>query len=473
MRSLTLFERIPGPNGRLRRRSFLTAGALGAAGIALADLLRAESTAERSSPRKAIINVHLDGGPSQLESIDPKPSAPVEIRGELSAISTTIPGVQLSEVMPRTAALLDRFALIRSLVGSAGAHNGFQCQSGFAERDMQAIGGRPAVGAVVSRLLGKPSDVAPPFIDLMQGRPLVRNSARSGYLGPAFQPFRPDISQLFERQLEAGMVSELARRGASHQTSLALNPALDADRLRSRDLLRASLDTLRRDVDGSGMMEALDQFSQQAASILLSGTLQHALEIDREDPAVLRRYLPEGTANVEDKFYTSEGPRAALKFLLARRLVEAGARCVSISISDFDTHSQNFPRMRQLMPIVDHGLCALVEDLASRGTLDEVTIVAWGEFGRTPRIDGKTGGRHHWPQVSPVILAGGGLRTGQVIGATDRDAGAAKSRPVTYKDIIATLYHTLGIDPRRTTLPDPQGRPLYLLDDGQPVAELV
>jgi uncharacterized protein (DUF1501 family) len=173
------------------------------------------------------------------------------------------------------------------------------------------------------------------------------------------------------------------------------------------------------------------------------------------------------------QFTTAEGIEAPRKFLLARRLIEAGVRCVSVSISDFDTHSSNFPRMRALLPIVDHGLHALVTDLEERGMLDDVSIVVWGEFGRTPRIDPKTGGRHHWPRVGPAILAGGGMRTGQVIGSTDRTAGSAVSRPVHYKDVFATLFNRLGIDARNTTIIDPQGRPQYLLDEGEPMVEVI
>jgi uncharacterized protein (DUF1501 family) len=196
------------------------------------------------------------------------------------------------------------------------------------------------------------------------------------------------------------------------------------------------------------------------------------MDLTKEDARVLERYTPAADPDAF-QFYTSEGPDSVKKFLLARRLVEAGVRAVSISISDFDTHSKNFPRMRQLLPLVDHGLHALVTDLEERGLLDDVSIVVWGEFGRTPRVDPQTGGRHHWPQVGPALLAGGGMRTGQVLGATDRTASTAVSRPIHYKDIFATLYHNLGIDARRTTLPDPQGRPQYLLDAGEPIRELV
>ncbi|WP_299468953.1 DUF1501 domain-containing protein [uncultured Gimesia sp.] len=453
------------------RRSFIQAGALGLVGFTLADLLRAEAQSGIGSSTKAIINVHLDGGPPHLDMIDLKPEAPVEIRGEFQPIASKVSGIQICELLPRMAAQADQFAFVRSLVGSAGAHDAFQTQSGFSKKDMISVGGRPALGSVIARLDGTPADLAPSFVDIMQGRGLVRNSARPGFLGPAYQPFRPDISDLFERQLEKGMQGELKRLGAEHQVSLKLNPALSLERLENRTTLLSELDTIRRKVDASGMMDAMDRFSQQAVSILTSGRLADAMDLTQEDPATLARYTPAARTD-SSRFYTSEGPDAVKKFLLARRLVEAGVRCVSLSISDFDTHSSNFSRLRQLLPIVDHGLTALVTDLEARGMLDDVTIVAWGEFGRTPRINSKNGGRDHWPRVGPAILAGGGLQTGQVIGKTDRTASAVIQRPVHYKDIFATLYHNLGIDPHAVTINDPHGRPQYLLDAGKRLTEL-
>ena len=369
------------------------------------------------------------------------------------------------------AANANQFAFVRSLVGSAGVHDAFQCQSGFRKKDMLSVGGRPALGSVLSKLKGSPQDRAPSFVDIMQGRGLVRNSARPGFLGPAHQPFRPDISELFQRELEKGMQGELKRLGTDHQVSLKLNPSLSIQRLENRTTLLSELDSIRRQVDASGMMDAMDRFSQQAVSILTSGRMADAMDFSKEDPASLARYTP-SSRKADPRFYTTEGPDAVKKFLLARRLIEAGVRCVSISISDFDTHSSNFDRLRQILPIVDHGLTTLVTDLEERGMLDDVTIVAWGEFGRTPRINSKKGGRDHWPRVGPAILAGGGMRTGQVIGKTDRTASAVIQRPVDYKDVFATLYHNLGIDPHAVTLIDPRGRPQYLLDEGQRLTEL-
>lgn len=456
----------------ITRRSFLNAGSAGIAGVTLAGLLQAESLAGTGSSNKAVINVHLDGGPPQMDMIDLKPEAPSEIRGEFAPIPTRLPGFQICELMPRLAGIADRFAFIRSLVGSAGAHDGFQTQSGYRKSDLLPLGGRPAMGCVLSRLLANSADVTPAFVDLMQGRPLVRNSARPGFLGPSYAPFRPDLSKVFERPLEAGMKGELARLGTDHAVSLKLNPSLSLDRLQTRTQLLGGLDRIRRQADSTGMMDAMDQFTQQAFGILTSGRFADAMDLSKVDAKTLERYTPHQAPGTF-MFTTAEGPMSVRKFLLARRLIEAGVRCVSLSISDFDTHSKNFPRMRTALPLVDHGLHALVSDLEETGRLDDVSIVVWGEFGRTPRIDAKTGGRHHWPRVSPGMLAGGGMSTGQVIGATDRTAGTAIERPVHYKDVAATLFHNLGIDSLRTTINDTRGRPQYLIDDGQPIAEVI
>ncbi|MCB1277932.1 DUF1501 domain-containing protein [Prosthecobacter sp.] len=458
------------PSGR-RRRSFLKAGVMGIGSLGLADLLRAESAAGIRSSTKAVINIHLDGGPPQMDLIDPKPDAPSEIRGEFKSLPTKIPGLHLTELLPRLAANADKYVFLRSLVGAAGAHNAFQCQSGFEEKDLAFIGGRPAMGCVVSKLLSTSKDSAPAFVDLMQGRALVRNSARPGFLGAVCSPFRPDISQVFERQLEEGMKAELARRGQGHSQSLALTKGLTVGRLEDRVSLLRDLDTIRRDIDSSGSMHALDEFTQLSLGILTSGRFAAAMDLGREDPKVLERYTPR-IVRPADVANSMESPKCAQKFLLARRLVEAGVRCVSISISDFDTHSRNFSAMRYLGPLVDHALHTLVTDLDERGMLQDVMIIVWGEFGRTPKINSKAG-RDHWPKVAMGIMAGGSLKTGQVIGATDKQAAEAAERPVHYQDVIATLYQHLGIDARGTTLTDTTGRPQYLVDLGQPIAEII
>ena len=469
---ISLSEKHTDAAGKQTRRTFLTAGALGTFGLTLPQLLQAESAAGVGKSQKSVILVHLDGGPPHMDMIDMKMSAPSEIRGEFFPIRTELPGFQMCELMPRIAADAAKFTFVRSLSGSTGRHAAFQCQSGHHYKDLESMGGRPAMGSVIAKLQGSAKDIAPTFVDMMQGRPLVRNSARPGFLGPAFQAFRPDISDMFERELEEGMKGELARLGGDHKTSLSLNKDLSVDRLRTRTGLLGGLDSLRREMDASGMMNAMDGFTQQAVSILTSGRFAEAMDLSREDSKTVARYTPTAARGGE-QFVTAEGPNSVKKFLLARRLIEAGVRVVSLSISDFDTHSKNFPRMRNLLPLVDHGLHALVTDLDEKGMLDDVTIVAWGEFGRTPRIDPKTGGRHHWPGVGPAIIAGGGMPSGQIIGATDRTASTVVSRPVHYKDVFATIFQNLGIDARNTTITDPQGRPQYLLDGGEPLPELV
>jgi uncharacterized protein (DUF1501 family) len=215
----------------------------------------------------------------------------------------------------------------------------------------------------------------------------------------------------------------------------------------------------------------MDAFSQQAINILTSGRLAKALDLESEPQSIQDLYTPViAPAGVQS--YTSEDHHSAKKLLLARRLVEAGARCVSVSFSDFDTHSKNFPRMRNLMPIVDHAIYALLTDLESHGMLENVAVAVWGEFGRSPRVN-KDGGRDHWPEVGPAMLFGGGIQGGRVIGATDRLGAKVVSRPVSYQDVFATLYSCLGIDFKQTTLLDPTGRPHPLLDVAQVISEIV
>ncbi len=372
--------------------------------------------------------------------------------------------------MPQCAKIADKLVFLRSLVGSDGKHHAFQCQSGYREEELRSVGGRPVLGCVVNHLLGAPDDDVPNFVDLMQGRPLVRNSARPGFLGPSVKPFRPDISDRWKRELEEGMKGELARLGNDHKTELKLIRNLPVSRLDDRLALLKNLDQFKRTLDTSGSMAAMDHFTQQAYRILTSGAFSAAMDIDQEDPAVIDHYTPK-TKSAGQQSYTSDGPDAALKFLLARRLVEAGVRVVSVSLSDFDTHADNNRRMEYLGPLFDFAFHALVTDLESRGMLDDVTVLAWGEFGRTPRVNEK-GGRDHWPGLSMGMMAGGGLTGGAVLGGTDRIGGEVRDRPIAYADVVATLYHELGINPQ-TLIHDPTGRPHVLMDGGEVIRELV
>lgn len=460
------------PSRRFSRRSCLKTGLFGLGGLNFVSLLRAEAGSGIKNARKAVINVHLDGGPPHQDMIDLKPDAPDGVRGEFRGIQTRIPGFSVCELMPQLAQRADKWAFIRSLVGSADAHDAFQCQSGFTEKDLKPLGGRPAMGSVVSKLQGSTQDDAPSFVDMMQGRPLVRNSARPGFLGQSYKPFRPDLSAMFTRVLEPGMVKELEARGMEHATQLTLPDGLTNQRVFERFRLHGLLGQMQKSLNQAAETVSMDEFSRQAVEMLTSGKFAQAMDLSQEDPAVLDRYTIKNAGLIEP-YKTSEGAESVKKFLLARRLVQAGVRCVSLSLSDFDTHSDNFPRMRRLLPILDHGLAALIDDLIENDMLDDVSIVVWGEFGRTPKIDTQTGGRHHWPRVGMAMLAGGGIRAGQVIGSTDKDGGAAVSRPVHVQEVFATLYHNLGIDPQTTILSDSTGRPQPLLQFDQPIAELI
>jgi uncharacterized protein (DUF1501 family) len=454
----------------MSRRAFLAAGTLGIPGLSLPELLAAEAASGIQGSRRSVIMIHLDGGPPQMDLIDPKPDAIPDLRSPFRPISTRVPGLHLTELMPRTADIADKLVFLRSLVGSDGKHHAFQCQSGYRENVLQTIGGRPALGCVVNRMLGSPEDEVPNFVDLMQGRPLVRDSARPGFLGPSVKPFRPDISNRWKRELEQGMKGELARLGSHHKIELELIDELPVERLDDRLTLLRSLDQFNRSLDASGAMSAMDHFTRQAYRVLTSGAFAGAMDLEREPPEMIAHYTPNADWG-GTQTYTTEGPDSALKFLLARRLIEAGVRVVSLSLSDFDTHSDNNDRMRHLGPLFDFAFHALVTDLESRGMLDDVTILAWGEFGRTPKIN-SNGGRDHWPRLSMGMMAGGGLAGGAVLGASDRNGGEVTDRATTFADVIATLYHQLGIDPH-SMIHDRTGRPHMIVDEGEIIREIV
>ncbi|MFN9972295.1 MAG: DUF1501 domain-containing protein, partial [Phycisphaerae bacterium] len=243
------------------------------------------------------------------------------------------------------------------------------------------------------------------------------------------------------------------------------------DRLSSRDSLLKTFDQFRRKADATGVMEGMDAYHQQALGILSSTGLCDALDLTKEDPAVLARY-----GKNDPEFSRDGAPKMVQNFCIARRLVEAGARVVTLNFSRWDWHGpdgKNFVRAREDFPMLDRALSALVSDLHERGLEKDVTVVCWGEFGRTPRINA-TAGRDHWPRLSCAMMAGGGMKTGQVIGASDRLGGEARNRPVSFQEVFATIYHNLGIDVNTVTVQDLHGRPQYLLDDGvQPIHELI
>jgi hypothetical protein len=440
---------------RVGRRSFLKIGGLALGGLSLPNLLRADATAGKSNRHKSVIMVFLPGGPSHLDIWDLKPDAPVEIRGEFKPIQTSLPGVQLCEHLPQLAQRLDRFAIIRSLVGAKNEHASELCFSGFGYQD-SLLRNQPSLGAAVSKLQGPAHPAVPPFVSLCHATPnRWQDPGRSGFLGPAHNPFRP----------------------AGEDRGNMVLDGITLDRLTDRKQLRTAFDRFRRNVDDSSIMESVDLYTQQAIEVLTSSRLLQALEIDREDPRVSRRY-GSGTLDAVD----DGAPLYNEDFLMARRLVEAGARCVTISFGRWDTHScrkagdlaykNNFVQLREYLPRLEQCLITLVDDLHERGLQNDVSVVVWGEMGRTPRINAN-GGRDHWPQVSGCILAGGGMRTGQVIGSTNRFAEVAQERPVHYQEVFATLYRQLGIDVANVKLADLNGRPQYLLEHRDVIHELI
>ncbi|MBI1312971.1 DUF1501 domain-containing protein [bacterium] len=432
----------------ISRREMLKIGALGVGGLTLTDLLRAEAAAGAGSSHKAVIMIYMCGAPSHQDMYDLKMDAPAEIRGEFRPIPTSAPGIEICEHMPRMAAIMDKCVPLRSVYGSPnGAHDSFICYTGWSTQN-QPPGGRPAVGPVVSKVLGPTNQAVPPFIGLAPdtGHPPYGSPGLPGFLGVAHAAFRPS---------------------GPAQKDMVLN-GITSDRLNDRQALLRSVDRIRRDVDASGTLAGLDSITQQAFDILTSSRLVDALDLKKEDPHVRERYGKGDTKNFGDG-----SPRNLEHFLMARRLVEAGARVVTLNFGRWDFHSDNFGGLKNThLPLFDQGLSALIEDLHERGMADDVAVVAWGEFGRTPRINADAG-RDHWPQVGGGLIAGGGFRTGQVIGATDRLGAAVAERPIHFGEVLATLYRHLGIDPANTMLPDLAGRPQHIIGNYAPMKELI
>ena len=419
----------------LSRRSFLQVGAFGIGGLTLADVLRADAT-QPFNPRRSFINIYLPGGPSHIDTFDPKPDAPKEIRGSFAAIPTAISGVQFCEHLPQLAGMMGQLAVIRSLTGINDEHHFSQTESGWQERNLSSVGGRPSFGSVVARVQGTSNGTSPTFVDLS-------GQTRPGFLSSVYAPFRPDNDG---------------------RANLTLNGQLTANRLGDRNRLLGDLDRIRREADSSGAMKALDAFTSRAIDVVTSGQMAKAFDLDREDPRIRDRYR-QGTRPGNGYYEQND------RFLLARRLIEAGVRCVSLAWGGWDTHGDNFNILARQLPPLDQGLSTLIQDLDQRGLLQDTVIAVWGEFGRTPRVNGGAG-RDHWARAASVLLTGGGFRVGQVIGATNRLGEEAKDRPVHLQEVFASLYQHMGIDPKYTTLQDNNGRPQYLVEHPQPVREL-
>ena len=439
---------VPGPQHRycdgVSRRSFLKLGSLAMGGLSLPELLRAEEQNGIRRSHKAVIMVYLSGGMAHQDTFDLKPNAPDEIRGEFRPITSVVPGLEVGELLPRMAAVMDRVALVRSIVGLRDEHSSFQNLTGYTMGTAQREE-RPNFGSVVARLAGQVDPLVPAFIDLfptMQHRPY--NSPGPGMLGHAAAGAKADGEDLASMKLRFVSSDEFAAR---------------------RQLLQ-SFDSFRREVDSAGV-DRLDASYARAFDVLTSSKLVDAMDVEKETPAVRERY---GRGSPQ---HQGDGaPEWNDQLLMARRLVEAGARCVTVAYGFWDTHGANFTALRQRLPLFDQGISALVEDIYQRGLDRDVTVVVWGEFGRTPKIN-KDAGRDHWAPVNFALLAGGGMRTGQVIGATDKLAAYAVSRRVHYQDVLATIYHNLGLDPH-TFIKDRADRPVSILPEGaRPIAELL
>jgi hypothetical protein len=412
----------------ISRRNFLRIGAFGA-GLTLADMLRWRATAATAnSSTKSAIMIQLGGGPSHLDMYDLKPEAPVEYRGEFKPIRTNVPGVQICELFPRQARMWDKFVVIRSLIGGM-EHSDAQTNTGYHDFENRTAH-HPALGAVVSKLRGSKGSDIPPFVSLRGMAP----GTEPGFLGVAHRPFTPDGPGLANLRLPGGV---------------------DKARAKDRKTLLTSFDNARRELDASGTMQGMDSFKTRAFDMVASGTVRKALDLSREDPRVRDRY------------------KGVEQFLTARRLVEAGVGCVTLAFGGWDTHSENFKTLRRQLPPLDVGLANLIQDLHDRGMQDDVVTIMWGEFGRTPKVGDVTAdGRGHWPPAMSALVAGGGLKMGQAIGTTNARGEVPKDRPYRVPQVLSTIYHALGIDPAKT-FPTGSGRPMYILDDRDPVAELV
>jgi hypothetical protein len=433
----------------MQRRGFLHLGLLGIGGLGLADLLRLQARAGESARAKSVIMVYLPGGPSHIDMYDMKPDAPAEIRGEFKPIRTNVPGLDICELMPLQARIADRFTIIRGF-RTPGGHDSTMLTTGFREKEY-----RPAFGSVVSRLSRRAGSGLPAYVTLIEETNLPFGQ-EPAYLGQAHKP--------------------LALRGPG-MADLTLVKGITIEQLRSRAELMRGFDSVRRDLEVRGELTGMDAFSARALDMVTSPRAREAFDLRREPD------------RVREKYGMVPGSQS---FLLARRLVEAGVRVVTLaggwdnngegnsssSLSNWDTHQDNFTKLRKQLPPLDRALFGLLTDLRERGLEDDVAVVVCGEMGRAPRVgkanDGGNAsgtGRDHWA-TGFAFVAGGGLRTGQVIGETDRYASAPKTRAYGPQNLLATLYKVLGID-TATTFTDHLGRPQYVLDDRDTIAELV
>jgi hypothetical protein len=440
------------------RRGFLKVGCLGFSGLTLSELLRAQARAraggQKPASDRSVILIWLDGGPPQHETYDPKPDAPPEFRGPLKAIPTAVPGALVSELLPNHARLLDKMSIIRSLHHGTGDHFAaahWMLTGYFGSTSKDLPPRYPSAGSIIAKLKGARKPGMPAYVGLPNTHSvgLVPGYHGAAYLGVGYNPF----------------VADGDPNSDSYQVpNLTLPAGVDASRFEGRRGLLSVFDRARRDVDASGLMEGLDRFDQEAFSLILGDAARRAFDLSQEDP------------RLRDRYSRHQWGQSAL---LARRLVEAGVRFVTLTFSGWDYHSSLETGMKTVLPILDATVGGLIEDLDARGLLDSTMVLVMGEFGRTPRMN-KTGvpgadpvpGRDHWGKVMSVLAAGGGFARGRIIGESNKKGEVPKDRPVRPQDLMVTLYEQLGISPE-TSFNDRTGRPVPIGSDGQVVSELL
>ena len=459
------------PSQNVSRRRFMSASlCAGGAGLALGDVLRLRSLAAEQghvAPDTSVIQIWLGGGPSQFETFDPKPLAPVEIRGPYRSIASKLPGVRVCETMPLTAAVLDKTAIIKSFTHPYDDHFGVMrwCLEGRKEPDKRE--GYPSVGSIASKFRGPREVGMPPYVMLSE-EPVMHHhlfdAMGPGYLGPSHSPFAV-LQDAYPFDFQSDRL-----RSATDSLQLANDVTLD--RVSDRKSLLAELDLLPRKLDAQRAQGGLDPFASLALDLVTSAKARRAFDLNAESAATRERY---------------GSHRWGQMTLLARRLVESGVTFVTINTAPdclrWDWHvsitKENRPQPDPggpnvgadwSCPPLDRALSALIADLSERELCRNVLLVVWGEFGRTPKIN-VTGGRDHWPKLGSVLLAGGGLKMGQVIGESSHDGSLPTDRPISPSDVLQTLYKHLGIDPNQNAI-NLQGRPIQLLPDGKPIDEL-
>ncbi len=434
----------------LDRRRFIQVGSLGVLGLTLADVLRAED-ARRAAGRsggtgRSVILIWQHGGPSQLDTFDMKPDAPSEVRGPYRPINTTLDGLQISERMPFHARIMHRTTVFRGFTHTNGDHfaaahwilSGYLGANG-SDREPR----NPSMGSVASHLLGPRLRGVPSYVNINDGGFGFHGAA---FLGVSHNPFRTG---------NFSYGNEGVQLPSARADSLTLVDGLSDRRLMNRISLLEQFDGLRRRVDASPAYSQMDRINRQAVELVLSGRARDAFDLSREDPRIRELY----------------GDGWGEQALLARRLVEAGARFVTLNTGYWDDHGNIKGALDNKMPRHDRAVGVLIQDLADRGLLDDTLVVTAGEFGRTPRIN-KDAGRDHWPQAQSILFAGGGYRHGQVVGSTNDKAEHPTSRPIGPNDFSAIVYHALGLEPH-DTITNLSGRPVHLLESGEVPPELL